>query len=126
MPVTLRTQDSIFFQYGKEETTQSGELLVEIEPIRYELTGVKLNWPKKRNMKRTPRVLAKAAITNARAEAANMAEACTYSYNYSVSWGRRHAMLTGHNTSITLVNGTSLPSINWNMPSKENRTDAYK
>lgn len=114
------------FQNGKEESAKSGELLVETEPTRYELAAVKLNWPKRRDIKRKHRVLAVATITNARTQAANMAEACAYSYKYSVYWGRRHAILNGLSTTITLTNGTSLPNVTWGMRHDENRTDAYK
>ncbi|XP_032683995.1 protein unzipped isoform X2 [Odontomachus brunneus] len=110
---------------NEEESAKSGELLVETEPIRYELTAVKLNWPKKRNIKREPRVLAETTITNTMEYAANEAEACTYSYKYSIYWGRRHAILNGLDTSITLLNGTSLPNVTWGMRSKEIREDAY-
>ncbi|XP_014479333.1 PREDICTED: protein unzipped [Dinoponera quadriceps] len=110
---------------GEEKSAKTGELLVETEPIRYELSAVRLNWPKKRIIKREKRVLAEATIVNTRTEAANMAEASVYSYKYSVNWGRRHAILNGLNTSITLVNGTSLRNITWGTHIEENRTDAY-
>lgn len=113
-------------QNGKEESAKFGDLLVETEPIRYELSAVKLNWPRKRDLKNVPRVLREATIINSGAEPANLAEACVYSYKYSVYWGRRHAILNGLNTTITLINGTSLPNITWGTRDEENRTEAYK
>lgn len=113
-------------QNGKEESTKFGELLVETEPIRYELSAVKLNWPKRRDIKRVPRVLSEVTIINRGAEPANLAEACVYTYNHSVYWGRRHAILNGLSTTITLINGTSLPSIKWGMRAAESRTEVYK
>ncbi|XP_020282724.1 protein unzipped isoform X2 [Pseudomyrmex gracilis] len=110
---------------GREESAKEGELLVETEPIRYELSGVKLNWSKKRDIKRVPRVLNQATIMNHRQEKANMAEACSYSYKYSVYWGRRYAILNGLSTTIKLANGTSLPNITWGMHVEQNRTDVY-
>ncbi|XP_011876002.1 PREDICTED: protein unzipped [Vollenhovia emeryi] len=110
---------------GKEESTKYGELLVETEPIRYELSAVKLNWLKRRDIKRVPRVLNKAMIVNRGAQPANLAEACAYKYKYSVYWGRRHAILNGLSTTITLINGTSLPNITWGTRDEENRTEAY-
>ncbi|XP_012530753.1 protein unzipped [Monomorium pharaonis] len=111
---------------GNEESAKSGELLVETEPIRYELSAVKLNWPKRRDIKpRVPRVLSEVTIINTGARSANLAEACTYTYKYSVYWGRRHAILNGLSTTITLVNGTSLPNITWGTRHEENRTEAY-
>lgn len=114
------------FQNGNEESAKTGELLVETEPIRYELSAVKLNWAKKRDLKRSPRVLVTASIANERSQAANMAEACAYSYKYSIYWGRKHAILNGMSTTIKLANGTSLSNVTWGMRHEENRTDAYK
>ncbi|XP_018365954.1 PREDICTED: protein unzipped isoform X2 [Trachymyrmex cornetzi] len=110
---------------GDEESAKSGELLVEAEPIRYELGSVKLNWSKRRDIKRVPRILSEATIVNRGAEPANLAEACVYNYKYSVYWGRRHAILNGLSTTITLINGTSLPNITWGTRDDENRTEAY-
>lgn len=114
-------------QHGKEESAKSGDLLVETEPIRYELSAVKLNWPKRRDVKpRIPRILSNVTITNHGEEPSSLAEACTYTYKYAVYWGRRHAILSGLSTTITLANGTSLPNITWGMRDEENRTEAYK
>ncbi|EFN86325.1 protein unzipped isoform X2 [Harpegnathos saltator] len=127
---TLNSNDNfgsiIYANENREEKfTKSGELLVETEPIRYELSAVKLDWPKKRSIKREPRVLAETTITNTGTEAAQMAEACTYSYNYSVYWGRRHAILNGLNTSITLVNGSTLSNVTWGTRREEIRMDVH-
>jgi len=113
-------------QNGKEESAKFGELLVETEPIRYELSAVKLNWYKKRDIKRVPRVLNEATIINREAEPVKLAEACVYKYMYTVYWGRRHAILNGLSTTIRLINGTSLPNITWGMRHEENRTEVYK
>lgn len=110
---------------GTEGTAKTGELLVETEPIYYELTKVKLNWPKKRVFKRTPRVLGEATITNSGPRAVNMAQAFGFTYKYSIYWGQGHAILKGLNTSITLTNGTVLPQILWGMTESSNRTDVY-
>lgn len=111
---------------GKEENAKSGDLLVETEPIRYELSAVKLNWSKKRDIKpRVSRILSNVTITNHGTEPSHLAEACTYTYKYAMYWGRRHAILNGLSTTITLINGTSLPNITWGTRDEENRTEAY-
>lgn len=111
---------------GKEESAKAGELLVETEPIRYELSAVKLTWPKQRDIKpRISRILSNVTITNHGMEPSDLAEACTYTYKYAIYWGRRHAILNGLNTTITLANGTSLPNITWGMRDEKNRTEAY-
>ncbi|XP_029161418.1 protein unzipped [Nylanderia fulva] len=110
----------------KEESAKFGDLLVETEPIRYELSAVKLNWPKKRDIKpRISRILSNVTITNQGTESANLAEACTYTYKHIIYWGRRHAILNGLSTTITLANGTSLPNITWGTRDEATRTEAY-
>lgn len=99
---------------------------METEPIRYELSAVKLNWHRRHDIKRTPHILDEVTIVNRGAKAAKMAEASTYTYTYLVYWGRRNAMLNGLNTTVTLVNGTSLPNVTWGMRHEENRTEAHK
>lgn len=100
---------------------------METEPIRYELSVVKLNWHRKHDIKpRVPRILNEVTIVNRGTEAAKMAEASTYSYKYTIYWGRKHAMLNGLNTTITLINGTSLPNITWGTRHEESRTEVYK
>ncbi|CAL7946840.1 unnamed protein product [Xylocopa violacea] len=128
---TLNSQDiqgsiSYVKDDGTEGTAKEGDVLVETEPIYYDLTRVKLNWPKKHVIKRTPVVLGDATIANNGPEAANMAEAFGYSYKYSMYWGQGHAILKGLNTSITLTNGTALPQIMWGTKESLNRTDVYK
>ena len=110
---------------GTEGTAKSGDVLVEIEPIYYNLTRVELKWPKKRVIKRTSRRLGNATIANNGPEAANMAQAFGYSYKYSVYWGQGHAILRGLNTTITLTNGTTLPKVMWGTMQTNNRTDVY-
>ncbi|KAK9301088.1 hypothetical protein QLX08_006427 [Tetragonisca angustula] len=110
---------------GTEGTAKKGDVLVETEPIYYDLTRVKLNWPKKRVIKRTPIILGKTTFANKGPEAANMAQAFTYEYKYSMYWGQGHAILKGLNTSITLTNGTALPKIMWGTKETNNRTDVY-
>ncbi|XP_003704004.1 beta-pore-forming protein unzipped [Megachile rotundata] len=110
---------------GTEGSAKSGDVLVETEPIYYDLNRVKLNWPKKRVMKHTAHVLGEATITNNGQEAANMAQAFGYTYKHSVYWSQGHAILKGLNSSITLTNGTSLPKIIWGTTETTNRTDVY-
>lgn len=110
---------------GTQGTAKAGDVLVETEPIRYNLTRVKLNWPKKRVIKRIPRVLGEATILNNGPEPATMAQALGYTFEYSVYWGQGHAILKGPNVSITLTNGTVLPKIIWGTMEQENRTDVY-
>ncbi|KAG7196654.1 hypothetical protein KM043_015992 [Ampulex compressa] len=127
---TLNLNDNLgIITYVKADGTQgsakSGEVLVETEPVNYELTRVKLNWPKRSVIKRVPQVLGKVTISNKGPEPAKMAEAFGYEYKYSVYWGQVHAIIKGLNTSITLANGSSLPRTVWGMKETENRTGVY-
>lgn len=116
----LHTQD------GTEGSSFKGEILVETEPIRYELKAVKLNHARRRVEKRFPRVLGKATIRNTGESSGIMAEAFAYSYNYSVYWGQGHAVLKGLNTSISLTNHTRLPNIVWGIEERRNVTDVHE
>ncbi|XP_015118448.1 protein unzipped [Diachasma alloeum] len=109
---------------GLEGSTDSGELLVETEPIYYELTSVKLNHWRTRIIKSEPRIIGQATISNSRNERAKLAEAFGYNYKYSSYWGQGHAMIKALNTSITLFNRTKLPNIKWGMQERSERQDS--
>nr|KAF7429956.1 hypothetical protein H0235_006354 [Vespula pensylvanica] len=111
---------------GIENTAKFCEVLVEAEPIYYELSGVRLNWSKKRVIKRTPRLIWAGTLKNDAEKGSKLAEAVAYSYNYSMYWGQGHAILKGLNTSILLYNGTNLPHIIWGIEERENRTEVQK
>lgn len=126
---TLNSHDFGSISYvrddGTEGSAKSGDVLVETEPIYYNLTRVKLDWLKKRVIKSTPLTLDTALIANNGQEGAMVAQAFGYTYNYSVYWGQGHAILKGLNTSISLTNGTVLPKIMWGTMEKSKRSDVY-
>lgn len=123
-PAILITQRS-YLQDGTEGQAFSGQVLVETEPTSYELTAVKLNNQRKLVAKKEERVLGQATISNTGSSPAMMAEAFAYSYPYSLYWGQGHAMLKNLNTTITLLNKTRVPDINWGITLKENRTEVH-
>lgn len=98
---------------------------MEIEPIYYELDSVRLNIAKSRTPKRTPKVIGNAIMLNNANGSAEMAEAFSYSYNYTLYWGQGHAILKGLNTSITLQNKTKLPDIIWGIEERKKVTDLH-
>ncbi|XP_058799185.1 protein unzipped isoform X2 [Phymastichus coffea] len=127
---TLNAQDSLGIityvkENGEESSSEKGQLLVETEPISYELGSVKLNNARSKATKRVPRTLGVATISNAGSAPGTMAEAFSYEYVYRLSWGQGHAMLRGLETKITLVNKTKLPDILWGIEFKENRTAVH-
>lgn len=107
-----------------EGTAASGEVLVETEPKYYELNAVKLNYNRKRILKRVPRLLRKTTISNVGSEAAVLAEALGYTFNHSISWGQGHAMIKGLNTSITLAKGPKVGYIGWGIEEKTVQSNA--
>ncbi|XP_074113190.1 beta-pore-forming protein unzipped isoform X2 [Cotesia typhae] len=110
---------------GETGSKSKGEVLVETEPLYYDLRSVKLNLRRKHVIKNEPKILGEATIINSRDEPAKLAEAFGYTYKYSSYWGQGHAMIKALNTSIMLVNGSRLPSIAWGMEEKSERSDLY-
>ncbi|XP_072155750.1 protein unzipped [Bemisia tabaci] len=105
----------IFFinQNGEEEHRVDGEILVEMEPVRYELTIGKFN-QRRKQVSRQPRVLGTAQLTNELNEAPSKVDSVIgYDTDYSLYWGQIKGMLVGLPTNIILPNGTLLESINW-------------
>ncbi|XP_043275472.1 protein unzipped [Venturia canescens] len=109
---------------GVEGTAESGEVLVETEPIFYELNAVKLNYNRKRILKRVTRVLRETTISNADSESAVLAEALGYTFNHSIYWGQGHATIKALNTSITLAKGPRVGYISWGIEDKSVRSNA--
>lgn len=82
-----------------------------------------MNFIKKREKKRERRILGTATLSNTGSESGKVAEAFTYSYNYTQYWGQGHAILKGLNTSITLQNKKKLPDIVWGIPESKVQVD---
>ncbi|XP_001603588.2 protein unzipped [Nasonia vitripennis] len=127
---TLDSQDSLGAIYyvkedGTEGTADNGQVLVETEPIMYELNAVKLNQQRKVLAKREERILGQATIKNEASSPGMMAEAFSYSYLYTLYWGQGHAMIKGLNTTVSLLNKTRLNDVDWGIPIKENRTNVH-
>ncbi|XP_011311766.1 protein unzipped [Fopius arisanus] len=110
---------------GQQGSTNAGELLVETEPIYYELTSVKLNHWRTRIIKSESKIIGQATISNSGTEGAKLVEKSAYGYKYSSYWGQGHAMIKALNTSITLFNRTKLPTIKWGMEERSERMDSY-
>lgn len=111
-----------FVGQGKVQEISKGEILVETEPVRYDLTHMKMNMNKKRVNKFEPQILGEASIQNPGPDTATMAEAFPYSYNYSIYWGQVRGMSKGLNTTITLQNDTQCGSVKWGTAEHGNKT----
>jgi hypothetical protein len=101
-------------------------VLVETEPVRYELTGLKFDqW--RRKVSRTPRVLASNVLSNAAATfPVHMDSALAYDSEYSLYWGQGKAILKGLPTSVRFANGTLIGDFKWGIAETEQRKDVYR
>ncbi|XP_011502533.1 PREDICTED: protein unzipped [Ceratosolen solmsi marchali] len=127
---TLSSQDTLgtityVKEDGNEGSAEFGQLLVETEPISYELNTVVLNNMKQQIVKKKLQILGEATIKNEGSTPVVMAEAFVNIYLYTLYWGQGHAMLKGLNTSVILQNKTRLSDTKWGIDIKENRTNVY-
>jgi hypothetical protein len=113
-------------QNGDVQEFSDGEVLVEIEPLRYELTGLKFDLWRKRQ-ERTPLVLATTVLSNAGATfPANVDSILAYESKYSLYWGQGKAILRGLPTTVRFANGTLIGDVRWGMPDTEDRQNVHR
>jgi hypothetical protein len=103
-----------------------GEVLVETEPVRYELMGPQFDeWRKK--VSRKPRVLATNVLSNREAMSPDRVDsALAYDSEYSLYWGQGKAILKGLPTSVRFANGTFIGDFKWGIPEMEQRQNVYR
>lgn len=95
---------------GTEVEFEDGEILVETEPIRYELSSIKFDKFRER-VSREPRILGQTVLKNedqSTEEVSKVETVISYNYTYSLNWGNGHGMLIGMNFSVNLDNGSSI------------------
>lgn len=90
---------SVITEDEKEEEVADGEVLTEIEPVRYELTGIKYVHAKKTVLK-SPVSLGEAILANNQNMSGQIDTMIGYDDNTSVYWGQVKAMLKGLPTII--------------------------
>jgi len=101
-------------------------VLVETEPVRYELTGLQFDERRKRVLPK-PRVLASNVLSNAAATfPVHVDSALAYDSEYSLYWGQGKAILKGLPTSVRFANGTLIGDFKWGIPEMEQRKDVYR
>jgi hypothetical protein len=103
-------------QNNDELTFEDGEILVETEPISYELKAVKFDRIRARHPKKL-RVLGHAILKNTETGVQRVDTVISYNYTYSMYWGKGHGLLTGLNFTVYLANGTKRG--NWALPKTE-------
>ena len=101
-------------------------MLVEIEPVRYELMDLQIDeWRKK--VSRKPRVLASNVLSNAAGTfPVHVDSALAYDSEYSLYWGQGKAILKGLPTTVRFANGTLIGDFIWGIPEMEQRKDVYR
>ncbi|KAG6457567.1 hypothetical protein O3G_MSEX010365 [Manduca sexta] len=115
-----------FDDKNNELIENSGEILVEIEPISYKLENVELDIGTEHVRQNDPEVFEERILRNDDEVAATVTTEIEYEYNYTVSWGHGHGIAIGLNTTIEMSDGTSFPQIQWANPSTERKTKLYK
>nr|CAD7205185.1 unnamed protein product [Timema douglasi] len=116
---------TIINQNNEEQDFTDGEVLVEIEPVRYELTGLKFNLWRKRLMRRLVTLTNNTLRNGAATVAVNVDMALAYDSEYSLYWGQGKAILKGLPTTVRLANGTLVGEIKWGLPEVEERKDLF-
>jgi hypothetical protein len=115
-----------FSQNGKAQHFADGEVLVETEPVRYELMSLQFEEWRERVL-RKPQVLASTVLSNAAATfLVHVDSALAYDSEYSVYWGQGKAILKGLPTSVRFANGTLIGDFKWGIPEMEQRKDVYR
>jgi hypothetical protein len=115
-----------FSQNGDDQHFSDGEVLVETEPVRYELMGLQFDEGRKR-MLRKPQVLASNVLSNAAATfPVHVDSALAYDSEYSLYWGQGKAILKGLPTSVRFANGTLIGDFKWGIPEVEQRQDVCR
>lgn len=109
----------MFLQDEKEEEYEDGEVLIETEPIRYELNGIKFNEAKK-VVNKSPVVLGEATLANNGNKAGKIDTVIGYDDNTTVYWGQVKAMLKGLRTIIRVSSDANvLEEIEWGIPQRD-------
>lgn len=101
------------------------QLLVEIEPVSYELRNVKLRSSHTKITSRNTTVLGKLTLNGSSTDEI-ISSAISYSWKYFTSWGRGEAMLKGLSTRAYEWNSTFLEEFLWGLHGEQLRNATYK
>lgn len=104
----------------------SGQILVEIEPILYELTITRLTTAREKIINRTPLKLGDITLRNDLPNQMKVESVISYQWKYSSSWGQGRAMLKALPTTIYFHNNTNVEKIYWGISYESTITDMQK
>lgn len=112
-------------QDGVEREFDDGDVLVETEPVRYELSNVRLQLRRRRVTRREVQVLATAQLRNGVATIPMRADAALgYERVQRLYWGHGRATLRALPTVVRAENGSVLDQIEWGIED-EHRTQNF-
>lgn len=104
-----------------------GQVLVEMEPVMYELTITKLNTLRRKIISRNHSIiLGETTLRNDDDAEMKADSVITYSWKYISNWGPGRAMLKGLTTTIIPLNSSSVENITWGLPYEEERNGVEK
>ncbi|KAJ8918184.1 hypothetical protein NQ315_014050 [Exocentrus adspersus] len=108
-------------QNNYELQFEDGEILVETEPITYEVKSIKFDRFRGRHPK-SFKELGQAILKNEEKGLQHVASVISYKYEYSVFWGKGHGLLTGLPFVVILPNGTQTKGA-WAVPRQEVKSE---
>ena len=113
-------------QNDKAAEFTDGELLVETEPERYELTVTSFN-TKRQKVSRQHRVLGQTQLRNGNgAFPVNVDSAVAYDAQYSLYYGQGRAILKGLPTTVRLPDTKTTEHIKWGIAESEGRKEVHR
>lgn len=109
-------------QNNNELRFEDGEILVETEPISYELKSIRYDRSSPSRIPRKEIILGEAILKNEVSGYQRVESVISYSYNYSLYWGKGHGLLTGLPFVVSFPNNTKIEG-KWSMPYEEEKVE---
>nr|CAI5841631.1 unnamed protein product [Callosobruchus analis] len=101
---------------------EDGEILVEMEPVSYELKGIRFSKVKRGKHHRTQLELGHTILKNEEEGLQRVDSVISYTYQYRVEWVKGHGLITGLPITVYAPDGSRLEGVA-NVPKEENRTE---
>ena len=101
----------------------SGQVLVELQPMFYELTVTSLTRTREKILNHRTIKLGEMMLHNDDTGEMKAESVITYQWKYESSWGQGRAMSKALETRIQFRNSTAIETISWGMPYTETRKD---
>lgn len=109
-------------QNNKELSFEDGEILVETEPISYEIKSIRADRSTPSRYPKKDKILGETILKNEEEGLQRVDSVITYEYTYSLIWGRGHGLLTGLPFKVFFPNNTHIDG-RWAMPKTENKVE---